>query len=53
MYKKDDVFDSTDEWVAWLLSQEDQRINIYLISPDQLIADYRRERQITRDYQGR
>ena len=53
MYEKDHVLSSTDEWIAWLSSQEEQRINVYAISPDQLIADYRRERQITRDYQGR
>ena len=53
MYEKDHVLNSTDEWVVWLSLQEEQRISIYSISPDQLIADYRRERQITRDYQGR
>ncbi len=53
MYEKDHVLNSTDEWVARLSLQEEQRISIYSISPDQLIADYRRERQITRDYQGR
>lgn len=53
MYEKDHVLDASDDWIAWLSSQEEQRINIYSMSPDQLIADYRRERQITRDYQGR
>lgn len=53
MYEKDHVLNSSDEWIAWLGSQEEQRIRIYSISPDQLIADYRRERQIARDYQGR
>jgi len=53
MYEKDHVLNSSDEWIAWLSLQEEQRIRIYSLSPDQLIADYRRERQITRDYQGR
>jgi hypothetical protein len=53
IYEKDYVLNSTDDWNVWLSQQEEQRINIYSISPDQLIADYRRERQITRDYQGR
>lgn len=53
MFEKDSILDSQTDWTIWLSSQEEQRINIYSISPDQLIADYRRERQITRDYQGR
>jgi len=53
MFEKDRILDSQADWTKWLSSQEEQRINIYSMSPDQLIADYRRERQITRDYQGR
>ena len=53
MYEKDHVLNSSDEWIAWLSLQEEQRIHSYSLVPDQLIADYRRERQITRDYQGR
>ena len=53
MHDKDHVLDTSYEWIAWLSLQEEQRISIYSLSPDQLIADYRRERQITRDYQGR
>ena len=43
MYEKDHVLNSSDEWIAWLSLQEEQRISIYSLSPDQLIADYRRE----------
>lgn len=53
MFEKDRILNSQADWTKWLSSQEEQRINIYSMSPDQLIADYRRERQITRDYQGR
>ncbi|HPD61296.1 MAG TPA: hypothetical protein PKV48_06010, partial [Thermodesulfobacteriota bacterium] len=53
IYEKDYVLNSSDEWIAWLTSQEKQRISIYSLSPDELIAAYRRERQIARDYQGR
>ncbi|MFA5393703.1 MAG: DUF3883 domain-containing protein [Candidatus Ratteibacteria bacterium] len=53
MYEKDYVLKSSDEWIAWLSLQEEQRIHSYLLVPDQLIADYRGERRIARDYQGR
>jgi len=47
------VLNSPEEWASWITFQEEQRIQVYLLSPDLLIADYRREKQITRDYQGR
>jgi hypothetical protein len=53
MYEKDHVLDSPNDWIAWLSLEEENRINIYTLSPDELIAAYRREREITRDYQGR
>jgi len=44
---------STAEWSDWVAEQEARTLRVYKEDPDRLIADYRRERQISRGYQGR
>lgn len=41
------------EWSTWLAQEESRLRNVYLISPGHLIAEHRREREITRGYHGR
>ena len=41
------------EWFTWLSNEEQKTRNSYLAKPASMIADYRRERAITRDYEGR
>lgn len=47
-----DTFSSA-EWTTWLAGEEDRLRKVYLISPGHLIAEHRREREITRGYHGR
>ncbi|MCC7263201.1 MAG: hypothetical protein IT369_11850, partial [Candidatus Latescibacteria bacterium] len=41
------------EWYEWLVQEEKKTSAMYRIKPNALIADYRRERDIARDYEGR
>jgi hypothetical protein len=41
------------EWAAWLSEQEQKSFNAYRAKPELLIADGIRERESTRDYEGR
>lgn len=41
------------EWFTWLSEEEQKTQKSYLAKPASMIADYRRERAITRDYEGR
>ena len=41
------------EWADWLAGEEKRLRQVYLISPGHLIAEHRREREITRGYHGR
>jgi len=41
------------EWATWLAQEERRLRKVYLISPGHLIAEHRREREITRGYHGR
>jgi len=45
-------FTSAD-WAAWLEGEEARLRKVYLISPGHLIAEHRREREVTRGYHGR
>jgi hypothetical protein len=40
-------------WLDWLAEAERRLIEVYRLSPERLIAEYRREREITRGYHGR
>ena len=41
------------EWAAWLADSERRLSKVYRLSPGHLVAEYRREREITRGYHGR
>lgn len=41
------------DWQVWLASRRELTCQVYTIKPEQLVADYRREHAITRDYEGR
>lgn len=41
------------DWQVWLASRRELAFQVYALKPEQLIADYRRERAITRDYEDR
>jgi hypothetical protein len=41
------------DWANWIEQHESRTLNVYLEEPYRLIADYRREKQISKDYQGR
>lgn len=41
------------EWASWLEDAERRTREVYKLSPKHLIAEYRREREITRGYHGR
>jgi len=41
------------EWYDWLVEEERQTVAAYCEKPSLLIADYRREQDIARDYEGR
>lgn len=41
------------DWARWLAEQEARTRETYLLKPSLLIADYRREREISHDYEGR
>lgn len=41
------------KWFAWLSSEEQKTRQSYLAKPSNLLADYRSEKAITRDYEGR
>ena len=45
--------DNPAEWCSWLASEEKKACNSYLAKPATLIADFRKEKSITRDYEGR
>lgn len=45
--------DSSADWFSWLEREEQKARNAYLAKPATLIADYRKEKSITRDYEGR
>lgn len=42
-----------DEWAVWLTDAERRFCEVYQLSPERLVAEYRREREITRGYHGR
>ncbi len=44
---------SASNWTEWLGDAERRLREVYRLSPERLIAEYRREREITRDYHGR
>ncbi len=44
---------SESEWNAWLIEAERRLREVYKLSPERLIAEHRREREITRGYHGR
>ena len=44
---------SSKEWAEWLQKQEDLSFEVFYKDPARLIADYRTERDTTRDYEGR
>ncbi|QXE85551.1 DUF3883 domain-containing protein [Geomonas nitrogeniifigens] len=44
---------SAEEWFVWLTGEERKTRASYLAKPANLIADYRHEKEITRDYEGR
>lgn len=41
------------EWHDWILSQRRTAFEVYKLEPKRLVSDSRRERQLTRDYEGR
>lgn len=41
------------DWFSWLEREEQKARNAYLAKPATLIADYAKEKSITRDYEGR
>ncbi len=41
------------EWYDWLVGEEKKTVAAYINKPNLLIADYNRERDIARDYEGR
>ncbi|MBG9564137.1 sacsin N-terminal ATP-binding-like domain-containing protein [Brevibacillus agri] len=41
------------EWEQWVANRLEDRKNVYLIDPDDLISAYNREKSYTRDYRGR
>jgi len=41
------------EWESWLAGKVDERKQVYLISPDDLVGSFNRERSHARDYHGR
>jgi hypothetical protein len=45
--------ESIADWNQWLLREERKTIAAYREKPSLLIADYRREKDIARDYEGR
>lgn len=47
------VPETAREWHAWLALEEQTTLKVYVEKPDLLIADHRRERDTTRDYEGR
>lgn len=42
-----------ENWFAWLSERRDRVFQVYVVDPNRLIADFRGERDITRDYEGR
>ncbi|MEI7911363.1 MAG: DUF3883 domain-containing protein [Verrucomicrobiota bacterium] len=44
---------TTAEWREWLNTGERKLRELYLLSPERLISEYRHEREITRGYHGR
>ena len=44
---------SADEWTRWIRANLASYAKSYIAKPERLIADFRRERQITVDYRGR
>ena len=42
-----------DEWSVWLADSERRQREVFRLSPERLVAEYRREREITRGYHGR
>ncbi|RRJ97499.1 DUF3883 domain-containing protein [Opitutaceae bacterium TAV4] len=41
------------QWKEWLADTERRQREVFRLSPDRLVAEYRREREITRGYHGR
>lgn len=44
---------SAEEWTEWLASEQLSTINSYQAKPTNLVADWNREQEIARDYEGR
>lgn len=44
---------SASKWAEWLADAERRQQEVYRLSPERLIAEYRHERDITRGYHGR
>jgi len=54
MDTSDDIVPGSPEiWKSWLAEQEARTLRVFCDDPDRLIADYRREKQISKGYQGR
>lgn len=47
------IFDDAGQWAEWLKNEEAKTTGAYGQQPNFLIADWNRERDITRDYEGR
>lgn len=45
--------ETSAEWFSWLTREERKTREAYLAKPATLIADYRKEKEITHDYEGR
>jgi len=44
---------NSEGWAQWLAARREMFQQKYLLDPEQLVADQRREQSISRDYQGR
>jgi len=44
---------TSEAWAAWLADAERRQREVFRLSPERLIAEHRREREITRGYHGR
>ncbi|MBN8514187.1 DUF3883 domain-containing protein [Accumulibacter sp.] len=44
---------SAKDWYDWLVTEERETVAAYCAKPSSLIAEYRREQDIARDYEGR
>src|SRR6266571_6397528 len=45
--------ETSEQWATWLSAEEEKSFNAYRAKPELLIAEGIRERESTRDYEGR